>query len=226
MFFLDFTIILLLLSRINGENSPVFIIDYDHVHSHSSGLASNPLSALGESFLQAVVDKSRENASVVVLFVEDHLATEDLSKKDRRGTPYYYLQRSLAENNAYYFPAVVNPFKVLSEMLPSQQFNVLRLQNANMKLQGFAGHKYLYVYFEDGQNETRSTALRRHDIIMREVYVILRQLVPGPVVAIYTGRSNPTITHGLKSSPSKFDIAKKTTVLKINTDTARYKFGG
>lgn len=231
MSLLHFVTILSLLRHINGDSNnlrstPVFIIDYDHVHTGSSDLTSNPFLFLSESFFQTIIDQCKERAATVVIFVEERLCTEDLSTKDHLGTPYYHLQRSMAENQTFYFPAVINPFNIISETLPKQEFNVYYLRSANTKLKISPNAKYFYVYFEDGKNETRCNALRRHDLIMQEVYFVTRQLASGPVVAIYTGMINPVTKHALSYSSSLSDATPKPSVLHFNTDTAQYKFAG
>lgn len=228
-FFLHVTIIMSLLSHINGDtlrSSPVFITDYEHVLSCSSDLTSNPFLSLSESLFHGIIEKIKQKASIIVIFAEAHLCTEDISIKDHLGTPYYHLQRSMAENNAIYFPSVINPFKILSQTLPPQPFNIFNLRSASTKLKIFEGHKYFYIYFEDGKNETRSLALRRHDLIMREVYSVLRQLVSGPTVAIYTGKRNLVTRHALRFSSDKPETTTKSSVLNFYSGTAQYRFGG
>lgn len=230
-FFLYFTIIISLFSHVNGvsynlRSSPVFVTDYDHVHSHSSDLTSNPFLPLSETLFQGIVQKTKQKASTVIVFVEDHLCTEDISIKDQLGTPYYNLQKSMADNKAFYFPSVLNPFKILSQTLPPQQFNTFHLRSADTKFKISDGYKYFYIYFEDGKNETRSNSLRRHDLIMREVYFVLQQLIPGPVVAIYTGKRNPITKHTLRLRSVKHETPGKSSVLNFYSDNAQYKFGG
>lgn len=227
---LHFITIISLLSRVYGESdklrsSPVFIIDYDHVNTESPALASNPFVSINESYFQRIVQKTKEKAEAFIVFVEEHLCTEDMSVKDHLGTPYYHLQSTLNDNKAIYFPAVINPFKIISHTLPPQQYNIFHLRSPNTKLELFEGHKYIYIYFEDGKNETRTSALRRHDLIMREVYFVLRQLVTGPVVAIYTGKRNPVSKHALRYSYTTSDKKPKS-VLNFYSDNARYRFGG
>lgn len=236
MFFLDLTIIITLLSRIscnnvNSKGVPVIIIDYEHVHSKTYSLSPNPLTFLSEVYFRPVIQNIQQIASAVVIYVEEELIVEDLSVKDNQGTPYRNLQMMLHEKNAVYFPAVVDPFKIVSKVFPPQEFNVVTLRNSSEKLKWYKAYKYLYVYFEDDKNETRSSALRRHDFILHEVHSALRQQVAGPVVAIYMGQRYPDNLHSLTSIPCKpckppLLGAKHMGELKFNSDTAHFKFGG
>lgn len=230
-FVLHYTVIIAILSRVNGDSytlrsSPVFITDYDHAQSGRSEFLANPLITLSESIFQSILEKTKEKAASVLIFVEEYFCTEDISMKDNLGTPYYHLQNSVSENIAIYYPAVMNAFKVILKVLPPQPFNIFYLGSESTKLKMFKGHRHFYIYFEDGKNETRSDALRRHDSIMQEVYFVLRKLVSGPVVAIYTGKRNPVTKHALTISAPNIDTKQKSSMLNFYSDTARYKFGG
>ncbi|KAL0852964.1 hypothetical protein ABMA27_012753 [Loxostege sticticalis] len=187
-------LILLILSfqygRADKNIVPVFLIDNSRVMPYITNQA-NPFAKISSAFFTEIIHYSIKRSAVVIIFVEETFSVEDVSIKDKLGTPYHHLQQGLSENKVTYLPAVMDPFKMLNSIFQPQQFNVFYLSSAT-KLQMFDGHfKYYYIYFQDGKNGTRAEILRKHDLIMRQVYFVVRQLAPGPVVAFYTGKMNP-----------------------------------
>lgn len=169
---------------------PVFLVDDSGVMDHLT-VDPNPFAKVSTAYFADIIHDTIKRSEVVIIFVEDQFSVEDISLKDKLGTPYHHLHQGLLENKVKFFPGVIEPYKLLNQIFQPQQFNVFYLSSGT-KLQMFDGHfKYFYIFFQDGKNETRGEILRRHDLIMREVYFVVKQLAQGAIVAFYTGKMNP-----------------------------------
>lgn len=204
---------------------PVFLTDDNGAMAHFK-VDGNPFAKISTSYFADIIHDVIKRSEVVIIFVEEWFSVEDISLKDKLGTPYHHLHQGLLENKVKYFPGVIEPYKLLNQIFQPQQFNVFYLSSGT-KLQMFDGHfKYFYIFFQDGHNETRAEVLRRHDLIMREVYFVVRQLAPGPVVAFYTGKTNPVEVRRAEFVPiSPLSVVKDPGVMVV-TDGGLFRFVG
>ncbi|XP_028161783.1 uncharacterized protein LOC114353857 [Ostrinia furnacalis] len=204
---------------------PVFLMDYGGVMSHLT-VEANPFSKISTAYFADIIHDAIKRSEVVIIFVEDQFSVEDITIKDKLGTPYHHLHQDMLENKVKFFPGVIEPFKLLNQIFQPQQFNVFYL-NSGTKLQMFDGHfKYFYIFFQDGKNETRAEVLRRHDLIMREVYFVVRQLAPGAVVAFYTGKMNPVEVEKIEFVPISPIAVTRDPGVMVVTDGALFRFVG
>uniref|UniRef100_A0A2H1V8Z0 SFRICE_014485 n=1 Tax=Spodoptera frugiperda TaxID=7108 RepID=A0A2H1V8Z0_SPOFR len=210
----------------NKNTIPVFLLDHDQVMSHVQ-VDPNPFSKLTKTNFADIVKDSRRRADATIIFVEDSFSTEDISTKDRLGTPYANLRSGLMANKVKYFPSVIEPYKLLSQMFQPRENNVYYLSSRN-KFQVMNNFKYIYVYFQDGPytNETRAQILRRHDAIIREVIFIVRQLKTGPVVAYYTGKLNPIVVEKSDSSMRSMDPPPRKKGVLVASSGALFRLFG
>ncbi|XP_059056450.1 uncharacterized protein LOC131850274 [Achroia grisella] len=223
MFLMYFIIVLS--AKVNlahKDTIPVFLIDHEGVMDHLF-VNTNPFIKTSTTYFANVVREAIKLSEVVILFVEELFCIEDVSTKDKLGTPYLHLRKGIQESKVKYFPGVVEPYKLLYQVFRPQQFNVYHL-SSGAKLQTFDGRfKYIYVFFHDGVNETRAEMLRRHDLIMTEVYFVVRQLANGPVLAFYTGKVNPVEIEKLYFFPISPSPPARNGVT-IETDGALFRF--
>ncbi|KAI8427065.1 hypothetical protein MSG28_014704 [Choristoneura fumiferana] len=181
-------------SAANRFSMPVLVVDGEHV-LYGINVPENPFHKMSPMTFSEILRNAIQRSERILLFIEDHFSVEDVSTKDKLGTPYYYLHQGVFDHKAMYIPSVVEPFRTIKHMFPPQESNVFYLSNT---LKSFdSNFKYYYIFFQDqGFNETRVEKLRRHDKIMRTVCLTVRQLSPGPVVAFYTGKANPMLQMG------------------------------
>ncbi|RVE43046.1 hypothetical protein evm_012317 [Chilo suppressalis] len=204
---------------------PVFLIDHSSVLDDVN-IEPNPFSKISTAFFADIVHGVIKKSEVVIVFVEDQLSVEDISTKDALGTPYRNLQVGLIEKKVKYLPKVIDPYKLLNQVFQPHQFNVFHL-SSGMNLKMLEGKfKHLYIFFRDGKNETRAEVLRRHDLIMREVYTVMKQLVNGPVFAFYTGKMNPVQREKVEFVPIAPLEETKFPGVMVVTDGALYRFVG
>ncbi|XP_075989253.1 uncharacterized protein LOC142985141 [Anticarsia gemmatalis] len=180
---------------------PVFMIDQEQAMVHLN-LGPNPFEKMSTSKFADIIHDAIRHSAGVIIFVEEHFSVEDISLKDKRGSPYQYLRQNIREKKAKYFPAVIDPYRLLTQIFQPQQYNVFHLRSRT-KLELMDSFKYIYIYFQDGMNETRIDVLRRHDLIIREVSHLVRQMKTGPIVAFYTGKVNPVEVEKLRFVPIK-----------------------
>lgn len=172
---------------------PVFVMDNENVTRPAA--STNPFSALSAPEFMELIQQVKKRSTSVVVFVEHEFCAEDISAKDAMGSPFYHLHKGLTEQKVKYFPLVTNPSELLNKAFRPNVYNTFNLKQQTTKLPIYDNHyKYFYVFFEDGVNETRIEALRRHDSIINEVLLVLRQFHAGPVSAFYTGRMNPMLS--------------------------------
>uniref|UniRef100_A0A2A4JV97 V-type proton ATPase subunit S1/VOA1 transmembrane domain-containing protein n=1 Tax=Heliothis virescens TaxID=7102 RepID=A0A2A4JV97_HELVI len=174
----------------------------------------NPFTKLSSSSFANIVHESVKRTNGIIIFVEETFCTEDISAKDKYGTPYVHLHSALLDNKVKYFPSVIDPFKILNNIFKPQQHNVFYLASQT-KLQIVDTFNHIYIFFQDGVNETRAQILRRHDTIIREVVFVVRQLKPGPIVAFYTGKTNPVVVKKIEQEkkPQSLSSMKKGVVV-------------
>ncbi|CAG5017407.1 unnamed protein product [Parnassius apollo] len=89
-----------------------------------------------------------------------------------------------------------------------------------------ANYKHFYVYFVDGPNETRTDVLKRHDSIIKEVYSAVQQLASGPVVALYTGKTNPIKIQRVGVAPLKRHVTSPNPGVIVESRGALFRFIG
>lgn len=206
------------------DGLPVILMDSGDVMSHLN-IQANPFAKMSAPFFADIIHDVIKRSECVIIFVEDNLCSEDISLKDKLGSPYHHLHQGLLKKQVKYIPAVAEPYKILTQIFRPQQFNVFYL-SSGVKLQLLDTFKYLYVYFQDGSNETRAQSLRKHDIIMQEVYFTVRQLKPGPVVAFYTGKVNPIAVEKLEFIPIQPRSAPKDMTIMLISEGALFRFSG
>ncbi|CAH2207576.1 jg1072 [Pararge aegeria aegeria] len=208
------------------DRTPVFVIDYDNVLTNLPNKAS-PFMKMKSSDFSNIIEVAIERSKVVVLFVEETFSTEDISIKDKIGSPFYHLDQELREKKATYLPSVSQAFKTLKSHLQPLASYVFYLSDSSSKLRIYDKNlRHFYIYFKDGANETRSSALRRHDLLMQEVYLVVRQIAAGPVVAFYTGKVNPVVVETLKLVPTKTENVRPHPGVTIFSSGALFKFIG
>ncbi|XP_073963764.1 uncharacterized protein [Choristoneura fumiferana] len=214
-------------SAANRFSMPVLVVDGEHV-LYGINVPENPFHKMSPMTFSEILRNAIQRSERILLFIEDHFSVEDVSTKDKLGTPYYYLHQGVFDHKAMYIPSVVEPFRTIKHMFPPQESNVFYLSNT---LKSFdSNFKYYYIFFQDqGFNETRVEKLRRHDKIMRTVCLTVRQLSPGPVVAFYTGKANPMLQMGnIAYFPQQLPpVAPPPPVnLMIVTDGALFRLSG
>ncbi|KPJ17528.1 hypothetical protein RR48_01862 [Papilio machaon] len=87
-------------------------------------------------------------------------------------------------------------------------------------------NSHYYIYFEDNLNETRVDTLRRHDVIIKEIYHAVRNYAPGPVIGFYTGKNNPMTGKEIKVLPLKRDKISLETGVSVESTDALFHFVG
>ncbi|XP_031766347.1 uncharacterized protein LOC113510059 [Galleria mellonella] len=211
------------LNLAHRDTIPVFLIDYERVMDRLF-IDTNPFTKTSTTYFADIVHDAIKLSEIVIIFAEELFCAEDVSTKDKLGTPYHHLGKGLQENKVKYIPNVVEPFKLLNQIFRPQHNNVFYFSSGT-KQQMFDGHfKYFYIFFQDGANETRAETLRRHDLIIREVYFVVRQLALGPVVAFYTGKTNPVVVEKIDYSPFRPSPTRANLGVNIETDGALFRF--
>lgn len=203
---------------------PVFMIDQDQTMLHITS-DPNPFNKISTSRFANIIQESIKRCSGIIIFVEEYFSVEDISLKDKNGSPYVNLRHSVQDNKAKYFPAVIEPYKLLSQLFPEHKYNVFYLKSRT-KLELMDSFKYIYIYFQDGLNETRANVLRRHDLIIREVCFVVSQLKHAPVIAFYTGKTNPVKTEKLHFVPIKPNPVPKDLGVMVVSSGGLFRFSG
>lgn len=210
--------------RADKNTLPVFMLDYDQVMSDVD-VEPNPFDKMSASKFADIIHDSIKKSEGVIIFIEESFSAEDISAKDNFGTPFKNLREGLVANKVKYFPGVIEPYKLLNQIFHPQQYNVFYLRSRT-KLQLVDNFKYIYIFFQDGVNETRSDILRRHDTIIREVVFVVRQLKPGPVVAFYTGKFNPVVVEKVEFVPIKPHPVPRDLGIMVVSSGALFRFSG
>lgn len=225
---LTIAIFLLLIasSAAERDSTPVFMLDYEMVLSHIH-IDSNPFTEMKSSDFSKIIDEAVKRSKVVILFIEELFCFEDVSFKDRQGTPFYHLSQGLRENKVKFLPAVSQPYKILKQYFKPEHYNTFYLSDSSTKLKIYDGrYKYFYIFFKDNIGEPKAIALRRHDLLMREVYFVVRQIASSPVVAFYTGKMNPIIVEKLNFVPVEPQRIRRPPGVTITSSGALFKFSG
>ncbi|VVD01162.1 unnamed protein product [Leptidea sinapis] len=206
--------------------SPVFLLDADSVLSQVV-IRANPFQqTVPEKFVE-VIEEARRNSKIVVIFVEETFSTEDTSLKDNLGSPYHHLHKGLTDDKVKYLPSVIEPYRTLKSIFPHQSHNVFYLSSTSKKIQIYSGrYTHFYIYFKDSKNETRVDALRRHDVLMKEVYFVIRQIAAGPIVGFYTGKTNPVVLDRQNFISMKPAPIKATPGVTITSTGGIFKLSG
>ncbi|XP_023939788.1 uncharacterized protein LOC112047098 [Bicyclus anynana] len=208
------------------DTSPVFVLDYDKVLDEVSKEA-NPFTKIKSSDFSDVIEIAIKRSKIVILFVEETLCTEDVTIKDNIGTPFYHLGQAMKENKVTYLPSVSQAYKTLKSHLQALASYVFYLSDSSSELQVYDGRlRHFYIYFKDKINETRSIALRRHDLLIKEVYSVVRQVAAGPVVAFYTGKVNPIDVDALNTLPTENLNVRPRPGVTVFSNGALFRFIG
>lgn len=224
MFLLYITLFLFQTCFADKNTVPVFMLDHDQVMAHVQ-FDPNPFAKISASNFADIIHDSIKRSESVIIFIEDSFSVEDISTKDKFGTPFVNLRAALGHNKVKYFPAVIEPYKLLNQVFQPKQFNVFYLRTRT-KLQLMDNFKYIYIFFQDGSNETRADVLRRHDTIIREVLFVVRQLKAGPVVAFYTGKLNPVVVQKVEFVPIKPHPVPRDMGIMVVSSGALFRFSG
>lgn len=185
---------------------PVFMLDYEQVMLHVQ-IDPNPFDKLGSAAFSDVVHDSVKRCAGVIIFVEETFSAEDISTKDGvDGTPYKNLRASLLANKdmVKYIPSVIQPYQTLKHIFPPK-INNLFVLSQHSKLQLRDNFEYIYIFFKDEASETKADVLQRHDHFIKKVITAVRKLKSGPIIAYYTGKSNPVVAEKvefIKSPPT------------------------
>ncbi|XP_026489385.1 uncharacterized protein LOC113395883 [Vanessa tameamea] len=219
-------LLLLHTSLAERDTAPVFILDYEKVLSHVS-VDPNPFTKIKTVEFTKIINDAVKRSKVVILFIEESFCLEDITRKDKHGTPFYHLSQGLYENKVKFLPAVAQPFKTLKTHFRQEEFNVFHLSDSSTKLKIYDGKfKHFYIYFNDKINETRTSALRRHDLVIREVYYVVHQIALKPVVAFYTGKINPILVTKMNFLPVKPEKYIRQPGVTITSSGALFRFIG
>lgn len=221
-------IFLLLLQSTFAERdtAPVFILDYDKVIPHMS-TEPNPFKILQTSHFNKIINEAVTRSKVVILFIEESFCFEDISAKDKHGTPFFHMSQRLKEKRVKFLPAVAQPYKTLKNSFPPERNSEFYLSDSSTKVKFYNGRsKYFYIYFKDYLNETRVNALRRHDLLILEVYFLVRQTAANHIVAFYTGKTNPILSDKMNFMPIKTQKVTRQPGITISTSSALFRFIG
>lgn len=169
---ISFSILLLLSvqsSLAERDMTPVFVLDFDRVLTELPSEASAFMKMKSSDF-SAIIEQAIKKTKVVILFVEESFCSEDISSKDSRGTPFYHLEQALTERKVKYLPSVSQAFKTLKSHLQPLPSYVFYLSDSSSKMRIYDKKlRHFYIYFNDKADETRVAALRRHDLLIKEV---------------------------------------------------------
>lgn len=201
---------------------PVFLLDQDNVMSMTT--VPSPFEKISPDFSSDLVDHAIKRTQCVVIFVEESLCTEDLSTKDNMGTPFYNLEKGIQDEKVIYMPAVNEPYTLLQEVFKPVENNIVHIGSGE-KLNLQDHHQYLYVFFEDDPKWGRLERLRKHDLLMKEVYFSVRMLKGGPILGFYTGKRNPIPVEQLRYSP-RFGGKPKERGVLVATPEALFRLSG
>ncbi|KPI99108.1 hypothetical protein RR46_02325 [Papilio xuthus] len=181
---------------------------------------------MSNEFFLDILQDSLRSSKVVVIFVEEMLCSEDISSRDIKGTPYLNLHEGLLTERVRYFPAVRNPYKSLKQIFANHNTNVFHVSNMDKLKMYDSRNSHYYIYFEDTLNETRIETLRRHDLIIKEIYHAVRNYATGPVLGFYTGKNNPMLGKETKVLPLKRNIISSDTGVSVESNDALFHFVG
>ncbi|KAJ2948584.1 hypothetical protein O0L34_g7838 [Tuta absoluta] len=170
---------------------PVFVLD-EGLLDGVARIQTNPLHITSVEEFEAILGVAQRRSHCLIFFVEEDFAFEDISSKDEKGTPYSHMKQAFLEKKVKLLPRVINPYKYLRNRFQPFDFNTfhVRRTTTNLRLEE-DDYKYIYIFLEDGANETRTEKLRRHDAIVQKAIFAVRQRIKGSVIGFYTGKRNP-----------------------------------
>ncbi|OWR44471.1 putative vacuolar ATP synthase subunit S1 [Danaus plexippus plexippus] len=208
------------------DTTPVFILDYDKTLKHVD-VNGNPFDKMKSSDFSKIVDDAIKLSHIVIIFVEDSFCSEDISIKDKHGSPYYHLSVGLKEKQVKYLPAVSQPYNTLKRKLPPKDVNIFYLSDGNAQLNLY-DHKldYYYIYFKDNKNDSRASKLRGHDLSMKEVLLVMHQIAKKPTIGFYTGKFNPVMVEKINFKSVKTYPVHRHPGVTISSSGALFRFVG
>lgn len=211
-------------SRADKDALPTFLIDYEGSMRHVD-YAPNPFNKMSSSDFADIIHSSIKRSEAIVVFVEESFSVEDVTTKDNFGTPFYHLRQGLLDNKVLFLPNVIDPYGTLKRILRPRARNQIYL-SIGTKLELPEDFKYIYVFFENGANDTLAQRLRKHDVIIKEVYFGVRQSKQGSVVGFYTGKTNPVVVKRAQLSPKQPIPVSKEADVVVLSDGALFRFSG
>ncbi|XP_038221006.1 uncharacterized protein LOC119838932 [Zerene cesonia] len=208
------------------DSVPVFIMDFESVLPHVI-VDPNPFYKVDSIVFFDIIHEALKNGRIVLMFIEEKFSVEDISIKDTHGSPFFNLRQGLIDGKVKYFPSVAEPYKMLKQVFQHERHNVFYLRSTSSKIQIHKDrYKHYYIYFMDSSNETRAEALRRHDLIMREVYFVIRRMATGPIVAFYTGKTNPIVVEKINFLSMKPSVDKRAPGVTITSTGGLFRLIG
>lgn len=207
-----------------NEDLPVFLIDFDNALSDWK-IKPNPFVKINTSHFTDLIRDAVKGSECIIIFVEDTFCSEDIRMKDKLGSPYNHLHQGLLDKNIKYIPAVTEPYKTLNTILQPNQFNIFFLSFGE-KLQVLNTLQYFYIFFKDGANETRAESLRKHDVIITDVYSSIRRFKNAKIVAFYTGKVNPITLEQIEYVPPEPISEPEDLEPMVVTEGALFKLTG
>ncbi|CAH2100559.1 unnamed protein product [Euphydryas editha] len=206
------------------DTAPVFILDHEKLIPRIS-TELNPFKILKTSEFTKIINEAVTRGKVIILFIEESFCIEDISVKDKHGSPFYQMSQRLKEKRVKFLPAVIQPYKTLKSRFPPENTNEFYLSDTGTKIKVYDGKsKYFYIYFKDSLNETRANALRRHDLLIHEIYFEVRQIAGSSIVAFYTGKTNPILAEKMNFLPVKTQKITRQPGVIITTTNAIFRF--
>ncbi|CAG9574882.1 unnamed protein product [Danaus chrysippus] len=218
----------LLLSSVRAERdtTPVFILDYDKQLKNVNE-KGNPFDKMKSSDFSKIVDDAMRLSRIIIIFVEDSFCSEDISVKDKYGSPFYHLGLGLKEKQVKYLPAVSQPYNTLKRKFPPKDVNIFYLSDGNAQLNLY-DHRldYYYIYFKDNKNESRASKLKGHDLSMKEVLLVMHQIAKKPIIGFYTGKVNPVMVEKINFKSVKTYPIHRHPGVTISSSGALFRFIG
>lgn len=147
---------------------------------------SNPLSTVSAEEFDGILNQALNDDPFTVIFIEETLSVEDLSRKNADGdTSYPYLRDNIA--NSRYLPAVEHPLRVLNNHADPEKVNHVKLTENGLsaEIEPESGN-FLFINLKDAkENEARSDLLHRHNDFMKDMFSKLQGRYE-KVLAVYT----------------------------------------
>ncbi|XP_022114480.2 uncharacterized protein LOC110992823 [Pieris rapae] len=220
------TLLVISVIKVNANTVPVFLLDYESVLPHVV-VEPNPFNKVDTSSFFDIIHEAIRNSKVVIMFVEEKFSTEDISIKDEFGSPFQYLKQGLTDKKIKYIPKVIEPYKLLKQVFQHQKNSVYYVSSTSNKIQIRNGRqKHFYIYFKDSANDTRVNTLRRHDMVMQEIYFVIRRIASGPVVGFYTGKMNPVVIRKINILPPRVAPRKQVLGVTVTSTGALFRLFG
>lgn len=147
---------------------------------------ANPLETLSAPEFTAVVKEELASDPLTVVFVDETLSVEDLSRKNDEGeTAYGYLHSQLG--NSIYLPSVDGPLAALNKLADPSNVDHVKLTENGLSAEISSDEtKFWFINLKDAkEGESRDDLLSRHDNFMKDTVEKLRENHK-KVVAVYT----------------------------------------